>query len=79
MDSAVLLTPRGFIRYASDASRECDAKSPQLKVESARRATVNRERQVRALPPELYAPVVETAMTPGPQPGSCGFESRRGY
>jgi len=38
VDSAVLLTPRGFIRYASDASRECDAKSPQLKVESARRA-----------------------------------------
>jgi hypothetical protein len=35
--------------------------------------------QVRVLPPELYAPVVETAMTPGPQPGSCGFESRRGY
>jgi hypothetical protein len=25
------------------------------------------------------APVVEVAMTPGPQPGSCGFESRRGY
>ena len=24
------------------------------------------------------APVVEVAMTPGPQPGSCGFESRRG-
>ena len=24
------------------------------------------------------APVVETAMTPGPQPGSCGFKSRRG-
>jgi hypothetical protein len=26
-----------------------------------------------------WAPVVEVAMTPGPQPGSCGFESRRGY
>jgi hypothetical protein len=25
-----------------------------------------------------YAPVVEREMTPGPQPGSCGFESRRG-
>jgi hypothetical protein len=24
------------------------------------------------------APVVETVMTPGPQPGSCEFESRRG-
>src|SRR5262249_18570969 len=47
-------------------------------VESARRATVTRERQVRILPPEPHAPVVETAMTPGPQPGSCGFESRRG-
>ena len=48
-------------------------------VESARRATVNREAQVRSLPPEFHAPVVERAMTPGPQPGSCGFESRRGY
>jgi hypothetical protein len=47
-------------------------------VETERRAAVNRERQVRALPPEPPAPVVETAMTPGPQPGSCGFESRRG-
>jgi hypothetical protein len=28
---------------------------------------------------EIWAPVVEVAMTPGPQPGSCGFESRRGY
>jgi hypothetical protein len=35
--------------------------------------------QVRALPPELHAPVVEAVMTPGPQPGSCGFESRRGF
>jgi hypothetical protein len=40
-------------------------------VESVRRATVTRERQVR-LPPEPQAPVVETAMTPGPQSGSCG-------
>jgi hypothetical protein len=34
---------------------------------------------VRFLPPEPHAPVVEREMTPGPQPGSCGFESRRGY
>jgi hypothetical protein len=44
---------------------------------AARRATVNREAQVRPLPPEL-CPRGRTAMTPGPQPGSCGFESRRG-
>jgi hypothetical protein len=35
--------------------------------------------QVRSLPPESHAPVVEVAMTPGPQPGSCGFEPRRGF
>jgi hypothetical protein len=45
---------------------------------AARRATVTREAQVRFLPPELHAPVVERVMTPGPQPGSCGFEPRRG-
>jgi hypothetical protein len=41
-------------------------------VELARRATVNRERQVRALPPEPHAPVVETAMTPGLNPEAAG-------
>jgi hypothetical protein len=35
--------------------------------------------QVRALPPELQAAVVERVMTPGSQPGSCGFESRRRF
>src|SRR6266508_1215544 len=45
---------------------------------AVRRATVNREAQVRALPPELHAPVVEWEMTPDSQSGSCGFESRRG-
>lgn len=49
-------------------------------VESARRATVTRETQVRSLPPEpQHAPVVEREMTPGSQPGGCGFESRRGF
>jgi hypothetical protein len=48
---------------------------------AARRATVNREAQVRSLPPEpsTHAPVVERAMTPASQAGSWGFESRRGY
>ena len=46
---------------------------------AARRATVNREAQVRSLPSELHAPVVERAMTPDSQSGSCGFEPRRGY
>jgi hypothetical protein len=46
---------------------------------AARRATVTREAQVRALPPELHAPVVDAEMTPGSQPGSSGFDSRRGY
>ena len=27
----------------------------------------------------MHAPVVDWEMTPGPQPGSSGFESRRGY
>jgi hypothetical protein len=46
---------------------------------AVRRVTVNREAQVRSLPPELlHAPVVERAMTPDSQSGSCGFESRRG-
>jgi hypothetical protein len=35
--------------------------------------------QVRSLPPEPSTPPwSKRAMTPGPQPGSCGFESRRG-
>jgi hypothetical protein len=47
---------------------------------AVRRATVNREAQVRSLPPEpSHAPVVEQEMTPDSQSGSCGFESRRGY
>ena len=46
---------------------------------TVRHATVNREAQVRFLPSELQAPVVERAMTPDSQSGSCGFEPRRGY
>ncbi len=49
-------------------------------VESARRATVTRE-SAGSSPAAgaSHAPVVEREMTPGSQPGSCGFESRRGY
>ena len=48
-------------------------------VELGRRAVVTRESAgsspaAGALP----ALVVEAVMTPGPQPGGCGFESRRG-
>ena len=48
---------------------------------AVRRAAVNREAQVRALPPEPWCsrPRGREEMTPGPQPGSRGFESRRGY
>jgi hypothetical protein len=46
---------------------------------AGRRATVTREAQVRVLPPEPLAPVVERAMTPDSQSGSCGFEPRRGF
>ena len=46
---------------------------------AVRRATVNREAQVRSLPSELVArPCGRTGMTPDSQSGSCGFESRRG-
>jgi hypothetical protein len=47
-------------------------------VESVRRATVNRERQVRALPPQLQPSWSNGNMTPDSQSGGCGFNSRRG-
>jgi hypothetical protein len=48
-------------------------------VELERRAVVTRESAGSSPAAGALAPVVEAAMTPGPQPGSCGFESRRGY
>ncbi len=48
-------------------------------VELERRAVVTRE-IAGSIPAAgaLHALVVEAVITPGPQPGSCGFESRRG-
>ena len=37
----------------------------------------SRERRFEPCRRSSHAPVVEMAMTPGPQPGSCGFEPRR--
>jgi hypothetical protein len=36
------------------------------------------KRRFKSCRRSCLAPVVELAMTPGPQPGSCGFKSRRG-
>ena len=65
------LRPWGFDSLSFRLSFRCSR--------AVRRATVNREAQVRSLPSELHAPVVERAMTPDSQSGSCGFEPRRGY
>jgi hypothetical protein len=48
-------------------------------VELARHAVVTRE-SAGSIPAAgaFHALVVEAVMTPGPQPGGCGFEPRRG-
>ena len=66
------LRPWGFDSLSFRPSFRCSR--------AVRRATVNREAQVRTLPPEFVArPCGRTGMTPDSQSGSCGFDPRRGY
>ena len=72
-------TPAGHITTARRFESCCLRLPRSGVVELERHAVVTRE-NAGSIPAAgaLHALVVEAVMTPGSQPGDCGFESRRG-